>query len=687
MQFSLNAFPGWATLALLMSATFQGCSPQTGDAGSETVAAGETDEAVVSSPQTGDAGAETAAGQAVPNRITREGVMVEFSTRPTSGKSDRVVAADWADITFRITDASTGEPIEGRYPAAWMDLSKAWEAKGDKPMSCRDRVSTYLKGIVGVRPMIDLNSHFLLVMNRDASISVIDPAVGITGITNLFAQVNLDKPGADWAKTEDQKRLFVSMPLSGKVALVDTETFKVTADIDAGEDPTRTVLQGDARYLWVGNNARKTEASGVTVIDAAELRQVAFIPTGEGHHEIAFSDDDRLAFVSNRDSGTVSVIEVQSLKKVADLETGPMPISLAFSPLGKALYVADGRAGTVTVVDPESLEIRARIEARPGLGPLRFSEDGRWGMVVNPAEHHVYVIDASTDRLAHSIKVGTQPYQLSFTRLYAYIRSLGSEQVGLIPLSDLDEPETPQVKYFPAGQGAPGVAADISIANSMVPSVKEAASYVVNQAEGTVYYYMEGMNAPMGAFRNYGHAARAIEIVDRSLAERAPGVYTGRVKLPIEGTYDVAFMMDTPRFLNCFSATVAPNPEVRQTANVMGIEYQVENRRVPVGSSTRVPFTLTDPVSGESRSDIPDVNVLYYRADGRGRNVVPARALGDGRYEATVKVDMVTTYYVFVGSRSENIKYSDLPFVSLMGTPAPSMDKDAAPQATTEGSS
>jgi len=678
VQFSLNAFLRGATLALLMS---------TG------LPAQSAPDTAVAEPaaQNGAAGGASSTGAEAdaeaPNRITREGVIVEFSTRPTSGDSEQVMAADWADVTFRITDASTGEPIKGRYPAAWMDLSKAWEAKGDKPMSCRDRVSTYLKGIVGVRPMIDLNSHFLLILNRDASISVIDPAVGITGITNLFAQVNLDKPGADWAKTGDQKRVFVSMPLANQVALVDTETFKVTAAIDAGENPTRTVLQGDERYLWVGNNARKVEASGVTVIDTANFKQVAFIPTGEGHHEITFTDDDRYAFVSNRDAGTVSVIEVQSLKKVADIETGPLPISLAFSPLGKALYVADGKAGTVTVVDPESLEIRTRIEAKPGLGPLRFSEDGRWGVVVNPADHHVYVIDASTDRLAHTVQVGTQPYQVSFTRLYAYIRSLGSEQVGLIPLSELDRSETPKVKYFPAGQGAPGVAADISIANSMVPSVKEAASYVVNQAEGTVYYYMEGMNAPMGAFRNYGHAARAIEIVDRSLAERAPGVYTGRVKLPIEGTYDVAFMMDTPRFLNCFSATVVPNPEVRQTAAAMGLEYQVENRRVPVGGSTSVKFKLTDPVSGEPRSDIPDVNVLYYRSDGRGRKVVPAKALGDGLYEATVKIDRETTYYVFVGARSENLKYSDLPFLSLMGMPAPVEDKEAAPQANTEGSS
>ena len=612
-----------------------------------------------------------AAQEEASNRITREGVVVEFSTTPTRAGDGKVMAADWADVTFRITDASTGEPIKGRYPAAWMDLAQAWQAKGDKPMSCRDRVSTYLKGIVGVRPMIDLNSHFLLVLNRDASISVIDPAVGITGVTNLFAQVNLERPGADWVKTEDQKRVFVSMPLAGKVALVDTETFKVTSQVDAGQEPTRVELQGDERYLWVGNSSRDSEHSGVTVIDTADLRPVAFIQTGKGHHEIAFSDGDRYAFVSNRDDGTVSVIDVAKLAKVADIETGPVPISLAYSTLGKVLYVADGKTGTLSVIDPETLKVRARIEAKPGLGPLRFSQDGRWGVVVDPAADTVFIIDAAAERLAHTVKIGPQPYQVSFTRLYAYIRSLGSEQVGLIALSDLDEPATPQVKYFPAGQGAPGGAAEISVADSMVPSVKESASYIVNQAEGTVYYYMEGMNAPMGAFRNYGHEARAIEIVDRSLSELQPGVYTGRVKLPVEGTYDVAFMMDTPRFLHCFSATVEPNPAVTDTKAPLGVEYEIAQRTVPVGSSTRIRFRLADPVTGASVGDIPDVTVLYYGSDGRGRTVVPAKALGDGRYEAEVRVDSAATYYIFVGSRSRGAKYTDLPFASLMGVPAP----------------
>jgi len=679
VQFSLSALLSGAVFALLIATVSTGCSQQSGDTGTES-------SATVAESETTTADSANSASAEV-DRITREGVVVEFYTRPTSSDVEQVMAADWADVTFRITDASTGEPIKGRYPAAWMDLAKAWEAKGDKPMTCEDRVSTYLQGIVGVRPMIDLNSHFLLVMNSDASISVIDPAVGITGITNLFAQINVDQPGADWAKTADQKHLFVSMPLANEVALVDTETFKVVRNIEGGERPTRAELQGDERYLWIGNNATKVEKSGVSIIDAVEHKHLKFIQTGKGHHEIAFSDDNRYAFVSNRNGGTVTVIGVQSHEKVKDLETGPVPISLAFSPLGKAVYVADGKTGTISVIDAASLEIRAQIEAKPGLGPMRFSQDGRWGMVVNPIENTVYVIDASRDQLAHTISVGSQPYQVTFTRAFGYVRSLGTEQVGLIPLSELDEPTIPPVSYISAGQNPPGAAAKISIADSMIPSVKEAASYIVNQADGTVHYYMEGMGAPMGAFRNYGHQARAIEIVDRSLGELEPGVYTGTVKVPVEGHYDVAFMMDTPRFLHCFSADVVPNPEMEVTTAKMSVEYQNKNRYVPVGVDTNLKFRLSDPKTGHFADDIADVTVLYYRSDGRGRMVVPARALKDGGYEATVKLDSVSTYYFFVGSRSSEIKYTDLPFFSLLGMPAETGEKAPAPQATSGGSS
>jgi YVTN family beta-propeller protein len=602
-----------------------------------------------------------------PDRFTREGMVIEFSFKPAARAGDTVTAGDWADVTFRITEAATGAPVRSRYPAAWMDLAEVLEARGERPLSCRDRISTYLKGIVGVRPMIDLNSHYLLVMNRDPSISVIDPAVGITGITNLFAQVRLERPGADWVKTGDQKRLFVTMPKAGKVAVVDTEVFKVLADVEAGPEPTRIALQADQRYLWVGNNGPGEGRSGVTAIDTSTLKPAAFIPTGRGHHEIIVSGDDRRVFVSNREDGSVTVIDVPTLTKVKDLKTGPMPISMGWSQLARAVYVADGKSGKVSVVDPDTLAIRAELALKPGLGPLRFTPDGRWGLAVNPGANKVFVIDPSVNKLVHDITVGDRPYEIAFTRQYAYVRSLGTERVALINLAFLGGKEKPRIQYFAAGERPPGQARDIGIANTMVGAVKEAAAFVANPAQGTVYYYMEGMTAPAGGFRNYGHESRAVEIADRSLREPEPGVYTGRVRVPAAGVYDVAMILDAPPLIHCFSATVQPNPAVAETGAPMSVQYKIAHRNVLIGDSVPVRIALADPKSGKPLTGLKDVQVLYYSSDGRGRTVVPAREVGQGEYEAEVKVTRPTTYYVFVRAASKKVNYSDLPFATLIG--------------------
>jgi YVTN family beta-propeller protein len=628
-------------------------------------------------PPAAAAGAEPAV-----QRITREGLAVEFAARRELRGADRqeLLEGEHVELSFRVMGAQDGAPVRGLYPIAWMDLGEAWAAKDQQPLSCKERVGVYLQGVVGMRPMIDLTSYFVLVLNQDASISVIDPIVGMSGRTKLYAQVLLHRPGGDWAKGADQARLYVSMPLAHQVAVVDTESFEVIRNVDAGRSPLRVALQPDGRYLWVGNNARDGAQSGVTVIDTESLQPVASIATGPGHHEIAFGADSRHAFVSNRDAGTVSVIDIARLEKIKDIATGALPLSLAYSRLADALYVSDGKDGTVTVIDATRLEVLTRIETRPGLGPLRFSEDGRWGVAVNTAEHRALVIDSATNRIVHELAVGARPYQVSFSRSFAYVRSLDSERVSMINLAVLDKGATPPVTTFAAGASAPGKVQDLSIADAITPAAGEAAVLVVSPADATVYYYMEGMNAPMGNFLNYGHRPRAVAVVDRTLREREPGLYAAKVKIPAPGTYDIAFLLNSPRLLHCFTVTAAPNPLLERDLGPLDVEYLLEQREVTAGASVPLRFRLTDPHTGKPRADVGEVRVLYYIAPGRMRTELIATELGDGRYEAALALPRPGAYYVNVAAPAVNVGYHDLPFLTLRARrPASGSPEDAPP--------
>ena len=600
----------------------------------------------------------------------RRGVAVDFSVTKTEGSDQtELMEGDTVEVRFRLTDEATGAPLNAQYPGAWMDVGQTVEARGGTvAQTCRDKVSLYLRNIVGIRPLVDLNSYYLLALNTEPTISVIDPRLGISGRTNLYARIRLEQPGAAWVKSRDDKRLYVSMPAAGKVAIVNAETFKVAANLDAGVNPLRVELQADEKYLWVGNDAAEAGESGVTVIDAAAMKVAASIPTGRGHHEIAFSADDRYAFVSNRGDGTVSVIDIQRLEKVKDIPTGPLPISLAYSPLSRAVYVADGEEGVISVVDGERHEILARIAAKPGLGPLRITRDGRWALVLNSVENVVSVVDTANNRLKYTIPVEPKPYEIALTDEFAYVRSLESELVSLIQLSFLGEDNMPAPNRIPAGASPPNLAPDLGLAAGIVASPKDAAAYVLSPADKAIYYYMEGMNAPSGSFQTYGQSARSIEIIDRSLREREPGVYSARARIPVAGKYDVALILDSPSLVQCFDFTAKPDPKRKRPGPALSIEYLTQERRVAAASGFQFSFRLTDTESGGPGVGLEDVLVQYYMVPGLHRTQVPAREVSAGVYEAPLTLPEAGAYYLYVAVPSARVQYGDLPYRTVLAT-------------------
>ena len=610
------------------------------------------------------------------SRYVKGGLIVEFSAKPLAGApvaaATGLVEDELAELRFRISEEATGKPVRGLAPGAWLDMGEIIQGKpGAEQKSCKDKIALYLRGIVGIRPMVDLNSYFVAVMNHDASLSIIDPTVSMVGRTSTLARVLLAKPGADLVTSADDKRVFVSMPAAGQVAVIDTDTWKVTANVTAGDGATRLALQPDRRYLWVGYNGMGDAPGGVSVIDAETLKAVAQISTGRGHHEIALSDDSRWAFVSNRADGTVSVIDVRKLQLQRTLELGGQPISLAYSKLAQALYVADAQNGVVHAIRPGDWETTERIAVKPGLGPMRFTPDGRWALLLNTSDDRVLVLDPSSNRIVHDVAVTGQPYQVAFTRAFAYVRALGSERVTMINLSTLGDGKKPTVQSFAAGAVPPKAAGALVIGDSIAPAAGDAGVLVVNPADNTTYFYMEGMNAASSNYQAYGARARAVTVVDRSLQEIEPGVYASRVKMPAAGRLDVAFSLDSPQMLHCFSAEVAVNSTLAAARKGVKVEYLMASHEFKAGEKALVRFRVFDGATREPMTGLDDMLAKSLLAPGRLPAVRPAREVGAGVYEVEVALPQPGAYYVYVGSRKLGKGFIELPYVSLLATGTP----------------
>lgn len=597
--------------------------------------------------------------QSSDHRVVREGVAVQLSIAPLGGRP-RFRQGESAEVRFRVTSVDTGAPVSGLNPVAWLDRPGAAGA----PIQCRSKIESFLGGSLRARPEQDLNGFHVVTLNRDGTLTVLDPLLGFGG-SKLFAIVVLGGEGADWALTRDQQTIFVSIPTQNEVVVVDTSSWKVTARLPVGRKPVRLALQPDNAYLWISNEGDDT----LSVIETTSRREVVRIPAGRAPHRIVFDRDSHFAFVSNGLDGTLSVIDVPRLAETKRLETGASPVGLAYSSLSGAVYAAHAD-GTIVVVDAREHSVRSRIDTLAGASALAFSREGRWGFLANANHDLVFIIDASTGAVMHRLGVGKKPDQIAFTAAFAYVRASGSEEMTMIRLATLKKDEEPDITKFPAGQVAPEWATGgPSLPASIVSAPEPNAVIVSNPADRVIYYYVEGMAAPMGSFQNYRREAAGVLVVDRSLREIEPGVYSASVRLPRGGRFDVPLLIDAPRIAHCFGVALDVEPATgsREDKVAFRVEPLFDTVNVSVGRPLPIRLRLTDRTTGRPLTDVRDLQVLVF-SPGTFQNRQTARPLADGVYEVSVVPPHPAALYVFLACPSRGLTYHDLPHWTLQAT-------------------
>jgi DNA-binding beta-propeller fold protein YncE len=599
-----------------------------------------------------------AQAQNTKQKIVEQGIAIEFTADPLSQNATTIKAAEDVNVKFKVTDTTTGTPVKGLGLSAW--INQRPKDKPTEPAQCREKIQSYLTGSLRTRPDVDLNSYYVLALNKSADISVIDPLLGFGG-SKLLTLVMMKSPGEDWLLSRDGEKLFVTLPLINQVAVISTRSWKVTNYIDTGVKPTRIVAQPDQQYVWV------TTDGGVTVIDTAQLTVAAKIESGAGSHDIVVSSDNRFAFISNSETGTVSIIDIRKLEKLSDVKVGSRPVSLALSELSKALYVANEGDGTVTVIEGQSHQLIAQMKTKPGARSIRFAPGGRYGFVVNTKQSTVNIFDAASNRVLHEVNTGKAPDQIMFSETFAFVRSLETENVEMLRLGTIGKEV--DITEFPGGQGLPGQGSAPLRADSIVLAPEGNAVIVANPVDKVLYYYSEGMAAPMGNFQNYRREPLAVLIVDRSLREIQPGVYSTTIKLPASGRYDVAFLNDSPRVAHCFEISAEANPSLKEKAPVaLSIEHQVKDKQFNAKEEFVFRFKLIDTATGNPKSDLKDVQVLTFLSPGVWQRRDIAKSVGNGVYELKINVPQTGVYMLFVESTSMGVRYADLPYLMLHAT-------------------
>lgn len=498
-----------------------------------------------------------------------EGVGVHLSLRALEARQHETPqAGEELELRLSLRRLADDQPLSGLPIGVWLDRELS-PMSGAVPV-CSQRVASFLSGGLLSRPLLDLTGYWVLTLDREGSLSVLDPTVSFAGRSSLYKALQLGSQPFDWLKTEDDTRLFVALPGQNEVAMIDLQSLRLRGRVALGGRPTRLALQPDGRLLWVGLRGGDAKIPGVApslpseaaprealvAIDAHDGRVLHEVPLAMGHHEIAFSEDSRIAYASSRDSGRLTVIETASGRVLHELELGGQPLALLALPAQRRLWVIDGAHGVIHRLDQEGRQLE-RIALEPGLGPARLTPDGRHVLIVNPLQQRLYVLDAERGALARQITITGRPYDLMFTALYVYVRGLDSDQVALFPLAQLPDA---QPQYIPAGTAPVSAMPGLGIASTMTPNYERSGAFFVVPAERTVYHYMEGMNAPDSSLRAFGHTPLAVTVVQRGMRELGRGEYAASFVVPSSGRMVLALAADAPRIRECFGVSVSEPP-------------------------------------------------------------------------------------------------------------------------------
>src|SRR6185295_19186504 len=557
---------------------------------------------------------------------------------------------------------NTKAPLGGLSPGGWIDVLTPG-SKEANALECHQKLQGFIGGSLLHPPEQDLNAYFVLGLNEDATISVVDPLFGFGG-SKLLEMVFLKSPGTDWVMSKDQDRLYVSMAEAGAVAVVDTESWKVLGNVAVGPQAGRVALAPDGRFLWVAVDGG--DAPGVAVIDIARAQVAARIATGAGVHDLAIDGDDRFAFVANRDAGTVSVIDARSLAKVRDVPVCRRPTSIDWSPLAAQAFVACEGDGRIAVVAADSDRPVAMLEAEPGLAQIRFAPGGRLAFVPNPRTNHVSIIDSTIPKIVQTADVETGPDQVSFTETLAYVRHRGTDTVLMIPVDQVGREGKPvPVLDFTGGQTPPGRMDLPTPAAGIVEAPEGSGVLVANPTDKMIYFYKEGMAAPMGSFQNYGRQPRAVLAVDRAIRPAGRGTYETTFTLGKPGRRELAIVVDSPRIAQCFPFSIAENAGRPSDRVPTAVEMLTRESRIATGTEQALRFRLHDSRSGVLRTGLRDVSILTFLSPGLRRRLLPAAEVEPGLYEARFAAPEEGIWFVFVESASAGLPVQKSPALVL----------------------
>jgi YVTN family beta-propeller protein len=199
------------------------------------------------------------------------------------------------------------------------------------------------------------------------------------------------------------------------VVAIDLKSFKIVKTVVVGKSPHNVVFSRDGKVAYVTIQG----ANKVAVLDMSTLNKFndIDIPELNGPHNLDLSNNGHWLWIRSHASptqhGDVVLLDLASRHVLQTIPVGYFHGGIDNIP-GSVVLTTDIGADTVEVIDRNALGIIKHIKVGAGPHGVRISPDGRWAYVASSGDNEVNVIDMRTLTVVQKIKTdGNFPFWIA----------------------------------------------------------------------------------------------------------------------------------------------------------------------------------------------------------------------------------------------------------------------------------
>jgi DNA-binding beta-propeller fold protein YncE len=298
-------------------------------------------------------------------------------------------------------------------------------------------------------PLAHASLGNVVVLNSaEASISLIDPVT-----QTLIDTFPVGKEPHHLMATPDNKSLIVANSVSNNLVYLDPKTGRIQRWVENIEDPYQIGFSLDRK--WFVTTGLRLDRIDIYHAAGDTLQLAKRVPLATMPSHMAFSNDNKIVFVTLQISGELAAIDLASQTVLWKMKVGPVPAGLWMTPNDKYLLVGMTGADYVAVVDWRNQKVVKTIHTGKGAHNFRSLDDGKHVVVSNRVANTLSIVDEDTLTNVGDITgllPGPDDMELSADKRYLWVTFRFAKHVGVIDMQSRQ-----LVKTIPVGRSPHGI--------------------------------------------------------------------------------------------------------------------------------------------------------------------------------------------------------------------------------------